>query len=145
MTTIFMYNKDMKKLMEEFKTFVNRGNVVDMAVGVIVGGAFSTIVSSLVNDVLMPVIAMVTGGNGENFAWLSFELPGGSVLNLGGFIQNIVNFVIIAFTVFMVVKTLNNFKKKEEEKPEVVEEPKPSEELLTLKAIEKELKKLNKK
>lgn len=140
-----MYNKDMKKLMEEFKTFVNRGNVVDMAVGVIVGGAFSTIVSSLVNDVLMPVIAMVTGGNGENFAWLSFELPGGSVLNLGGFIQNIVNFVIIAFTVFMVVKTLNNFKKKEEEKPEVVEEPKPSEELLTLKAIEKELKKLNKK
>lgn len=145
MTIIFMYNKDMKKLMEEFKTFVNRGNVVDMAVGVIVGGAFSTIVSSLVNDVLMPVIAMVTGGNGENFAWLSFELPGGSVLNLGGFIQNIVNFVIIAFTVFMVVKTLNNFKKKEEEKPEVVEEPKPSEELLTLKAIEKELKKLNKK
>lgn len=145
MATIFMYNKDMKKLMEEFKTFVNRGNVVDMAVGVIVGGAFSTIVSSLVNDVLMPVIAMVTGGNGENFAWLSFELPGGSVLNLGGFIQNIVNFIIIAFTVFMVVKTLNSFKKKEEEKPEVVEEPKPSEELLTLKAIEKELKKLNKK
>lgn len=135
----------MKNLLQEFKKFIDRGNVVDMAVGVVVGGAFSTIVASLVNDVLMPVIAMITGGNGENFAWLSFELPGGSVLNLGGFIQNIVNFLIIAFTVFMVVKTLNNFKKKEEEKPVVEEEPKPSEELLELKAIVKELKKLNKK
>lgn len=135
----------MKNLLQEFKKFIDRGNVVDMAVGVVVGGAFSTIVSSLVNDVLMPVIAMITGGNGENFAWLSFELPGGSVLNLGGFIQNIVNFLIIAFTVFMVVKALNKFKKKEEEKPVVEEEPKPSDELLELKAIVKELKKLNKK
>lgn len=135
----------MKNLLQEFKKFIDRGNVVDMAVGVVVGGAFSTIVASLVNDVLMPVIAMITGGNGENFAWLSFELPGGSVLNLGGFIQNIVNFLIIAFTVFMVVKMLNNFKKKEEEKPVVEEEPKPSDELLELKAIVKELKKLNKK
>ena len=127
----------MKKHIEEFKKFAMRGNVVDLAVGIVIGGAFGKIVSSLVSDVLMPPIGVVLGG--VNFSKLSFTIQeavieNGEVvkaainLNYGSFIQTIVDFVIIAFAIFMVVKAMNKMQKKEEEKPK--ETPK-QEKLLT--------------
>jgi len=121
-----------KGLVAEFKEFVMRGNVLDMAVGVIIGGAFGTIITSLVNDILMPVITLITGGiNFEN--WF-IALDGGSyktlaeateagasTLNYGTFITQVINFLIVAFCIFMVVKAFNKAsslaKKKEEPAP----------------------------
>lgn len=102
----------------EFKTFISRGNVVDMAVGVIVGGAFTAIVNSLVNDMLMPFIGMILAG--VNFSNLGFTIPWGNnpYINVGGFIQAIITFLLTALCVFILVKFLNSFhKKKEEPKP----------------------------
>lgn len=130
----------MKNFINEFKKFIDRGNVMDMAVGVVIGGAFTTIVSSLVNDILTPLIAMLTGGTNDSLNWLAINLPHGAVLNLGSFIQNIINFLIIAFAVFSITKAFNRFKKKEEEAP--VADP---EELILLRSINEELKELNKK
>ena len=122
-------------MMSEFKSFAMRGNVVDMAVGIVIGGAFGKIVSSFVNDVLMPPIGMLMGG--VNFTELSIVLAEATAeaeavtLNYGSFVQTVVDFVIIAFAIFMVVKAMNSMKKKEEEAP--AEPPKPSaeEQLLT--------------
>lgn len=116
----------MKKFFEEFKKFAMRGNVVDMAVGVVVGGAFSKIVTSLVNDVFMPVIGLLTGGSNVSgmFALLG-EAPEGTVietveqakelgiatLNYGTFIQTIIDFILVAFCIFLVVKFINKMKK----------------------------------
>ena len=100
-----------KKGMNEFKTFISRGNVVDMAVGVIIGAAFGKIVTSLVNDILMPLIGIFLGG--LDFSSLSINIGDVTIL-YGSFIQTIVDFLIVAFCIFMMVKFFEKFKKKEE-------------------------------
>ena len=130
-------------MMSEFKDFAMRGNVVDMAVGIVIGGAFGKIVSSFVNDVLMPPIGMMMGG--VDFSDLAVVLQEASgdvaavTLNYGSFIQTVVDFIIIAFAIFMVVKAMNNMKKKEEEAPAAP--PKPSAEVELLTEIRDSLKK----
>jgi large conductance mechanosensitive channel len=101
-------------MLKEFKEFVMRGNVLDLAVAVIIGGAFGKIIGSLVNDILMPLIGLVMGG--VNFAELSFTV-GAAVVAWGAFVQAIVDFVIIAFVIFLIVKSANATKKKEEPAP----------------------------
>jgi len=101
-------------MLKEFKEFVMRGNVLDLAVAVIIGGAFGKIISSLVNDILMPLIGLVLGG--VNFSELAFTI-GDAVVAWGAFVQAIVDFLIIAFVIFMIVRTANNAKKKEEPAP----------------------------
>ena len=98
----------------EFKTFIARGNVIDMAVGVIVGGAFSNITNSLINDIVMPVLGIFT--NSISFAELSVQV-GSAVITYGNFIQAILNFLIMAFVVFCLVKAINSFHRKKEEAP----------------------------
>ena len=137
----------MKKILNEFKKFISKGNALDLAVGVVVGGAFSKIVSSLVNDVIMPLIGVIIGG--IDFTNLSLNV-GEATVNYGMFIQNIIDFLIISFCIFLVVKTLNTLndmtKKKlvKEEKVEKKEEEKVSEEILLLREINNSLKKQNK-
>jgi len=124
-------------MMTEFKDFAMRGNVVDMAVGIVIGGAFGKIVSSFVADVLMPPIGLLMGG--VDFGSLSVQLQAAAegvdevLLNYGAFVQTVVDFVIIAFAIFMVVKAMNSTKKKEEEAP--AEPPKPSDEAVLLAEI----------
>ena len=104
--------------LKEFKAFALKGNVMDMAVGVIIGGAFTAIVNSLVNDVMMPVLSLITGG--LDFSKLCIALgegEGAATLNYGAFIAAVINFLLIAFVIFMLVKTLNKFSKKKEEAP----------------------------
>ena len=125
----------MKKLLEEFKAFVMRGNVVDMAVGVIIGGAFGKIVTSLVNDIFMPIIGMILGN--VNFSSLEIKLgepvegAEQAAIRYGMFIQEIVNFLIIALCIFMVIKVINKMQKKKEEAPAPAPEPTKEEVLLT--------------
>ncbi|HKX55631.1 MAG TPA: large-conductance mechanosensitive channel protein MscL [Xanthomonadales bacterium] len=122
-------------MIKEFRDFAMRGNVVDMAVGIVIGAAFGKIVTSFVNDVLMPPIGVMLGG--VDFTDLSMTLKAASgdvaavTLNYGSFIQTVVDFVIIAFAIFMVIKAMNSLKKKETAAP--AEPPKPSaeESLLT--------------
>ena len=116
---------------KEFKEFAMRGNVMDMAVGVIIGGAFGKIVSSLVDDVLMPAIGMLTGN--VDFTGLALKIgdgEGAAVLKYGTFIQNIVDFLIIAFCIFLMIKAMNKLTPKKEEAPEEPAGP-TQEELLT--------------
>lgn len=101
-------------VIQEFKSFALRGNVIDLAIGVIVGGAFGTIVNSLVGDIIMPVFGAITGE--INLARLSLPLYGVEI-SYGKFLQAIISFLIVAWSLFVVVKALNKFKKKEEEKP----------------------------
>ncbi len=130
-------------MMKEFKDFAMKGNVIDMAVGIVIGGAFGKIIGSLVTDVIMPPIGILLGG--VDFANLSFVLKEATeaaeavTMNYGVFINTVVEFVIIAFAIFMVIKAMNSAKKKEEEKP--VAPPKPSEEVMLLKDIRDALKK----
>ena len=105
----------MKKMVKEFKTFISRGNVVDLAVGVVVGGAFSKIVSSLVDNIIMPIVGIIIGG--IDFTNLSLTIFGVQI-QFGLFLQNVVDFLIIAFCIFMVIKLINKFTKKEEKKEE---------------------------
>ena len=109
----------MKKLLNEFKEFISKGNVIDMAVGVVIGSAFSKIVTSLVNDIIMPLVGIIIGG--LDFTSLSIKIKDSEIL-YGAFIQNIVDFLIIAACIFTVIKLMNKFKKQ---KP--AEEPKPIE------------------
>jgi len=101
-------------MLKEFKEFVMRGNVLDLAVAVIIGGAFGKIIASLVNDILMPLIGLVLGG--VNFSELAFTV-GEAVIKWGAFVQAIVDFLIIAFVIFMIVRAANRTKKKEEAAP----------------------------
>lgn len=112
----------MKKFMEEFKQFIARGNVMDMAVGVIIGGAFSAITTSLINDIIMPVLGIFT--NSISFAELSVTI-GSASITYGNFIQAVLNFLIMAFVVFCMIKAINRFHRKKEEPPK--EEPAPPE------------------
>jgi large conductance mechanosensitive channel len=127
-------------MLQEFKTFAMRGNVVDMAVGIIIGGAFGKIVTSLVNDVIMPPIGMLIGG--VDFAELKVVLKEAMVdaagveipavtINYGLLINTIINFLIIAFAIFMVIKGINSMKKKEEAAPAAPPAPSAEEKLLT--------------
>ena len=123
----------------DFKAFAMKGNIIDMAVGVIVGGAFGKIVSSLVNDIIMPVISIMTGGDG--FANLKYVITPESVgeagvkveevaVKYGMFIQNVVDFLIIAFSIFVALRVIMKFKKKEEAAPAPVPAPSKEEVLL---------------
>ena len=120
----------MKKFLSEFRTFINKGNMFDMAVGVIVGGAFSTIVNSLINDIIMPILGVVLGGV-DFSSWVIplFNLYGGDPipLNIGLFINNVVNFLVLALCVFGMVKAVNRVKR---EKPAAPPAPDKKEELL---------------
>ena len=112
----------MKKFFAEFKEFAMKGNVMDMAVGVIIGGAFGKIITSLVDDVLMPIIGMIIGG--VDFTSLSLKL-GKASINYGNFIQNIIDFLIVALCIFVMIKAINGVTAKvkgEEEKEEEKEE-----------------------
>ncbi len=130
-------------MMKEFKEFAVKGNVIDMAVGIVIGGAFGKIIGSLVTDVIMPPIGILLGG--VDFSNLSVILKSATetteavMLNYGAFINTVVEFTIIAFAIFMVIKAINAAKKKEEEKP--ASPPKPSEEVQLLKDIRDALKK----
>ena len=101
-------------MLKEFKEFVMRGNVLDLAVAVIIGGAFGKIISSLVNDILMPLIGLLLGG--IDFASLSFTV-GDAVVTWGNFVQAVVDFLIVAFVIFLIIKSANAAKKKEEPAP----------------------------
>ena len=121
-------------MLKEFKEFAMRGNVVDMAVGIIIGAAFGKIVSSLVADVIMPPIGMLMGN--MDFSELAIALgegEGAASINYGVFINTILDFVIIAFAIFLLIKGINSLKRKEEEKPK--EPPKPSNEEVLLTEI----------
>ena len=96
-------------MLKEFKEFAMRGNVLDLAVAVIIGGAFGKIITSLVNDVLMPLIGLVLGG--INFSELAIPLRGDAALRWGAFVQSILDFVIVAFVIFMIVRAMNRMQK----------------------------------
>ena len=139
-------------MLKEFKDFAMRGNVVDMAVGIVIGGAFGTIVKSLVDDVLMPPIGLLLGGinfnnlfialDGKDYATVAAAKTAGvATLNYGVFIQSMVDFTIIAFAIFVVIKLMNNLRRQDEAKAEAAPEPAPSEEVLLLREIRDSLKK----
>jgi len=107
-------------MLKEFREFAIRGNVMDLAVAVIIGGAFGKIITSLVSDVLMPLIGLVLGG--VNFSELSFTV-GNAVIKWGAFAQSIVDFVIIAFVIFLLVRAMNRLKKEEPTTPTTKECP----------------------
>lgn len=125
--------KRFENMIKEFKEFISKGNVMDLAVGVIIGGAFGKIVTSLVNDVIMPIIGILTGGinfadrfinlSGTEYATIAAaEEAGAAILKYGAFIQNIIDFLIIAFVIFIVIKQINRFKREEEPAPATTKE-----------------------
>lgn len=122
-------------LIHEFKEFISRGSVIDLAVGVIIGGAFTAIVNSLVDDIIMPIVGLVTGG--VNFASLRYvvDLPIEGVepasINYGLFIQNIVNFLLTALVIFLFIRFINRLHRKKEDEPEAPAEPSAEVKLLT--------------
>ena len=125
----------MKKFLEEFKAFAMRGNVLDMAVGVVIGGAFGKITTSLVNDIIMPLISMLTGGiDFSSWKWVLKAAQGDAAevaVNFGNIIAVVLDFIIIAFAVFCMVKAINKLhKKKKEEAPAAPPEPSAEEKLL---------------
>ena len=123
--------------LKEFKEFAMRGSVVDLAVGVIIGGAFGKIVTSLVDDIIMPPIGYLTGG--VDFSEIKYVLKAADevakkpevAINLGNFINVVIQFLIVAFCIFMVIKALNSMKRKEDKAPEVAPAPTKEETLLT--------------
>lgn len=129
------------KILQEFKTFAMRGNVVDLAVGVVIGTAFGKIVSSLVGDIIMPIVGVLTGG--VDFTDLKLIIKEGAdasqnvTVNYGVFIQNVVDFLIIAFAIFVVVKLINKLKKTEKEEAPA---PAPAEDIVLLTEIRDLLK-----
>ena len=127
----------MKKFAKEFKELISKGNVVDLAVAVVMGAAFGKIVSSLVDNIIMPLFGIIVG---QNFATLTAEVNG-SPIAYGLFIQAVIDFLIIAFFIFLFTKAINKFKKKEEKK----EEAKKSDEVVLLEEIRDLLKKQNSK
>ena len=137
-------------MFKEFKEFIARGNVMDMAVGIIIGAAFTAIVTSLVGDILTPLIGLATNGvdfsdrfialDGESYASMQAATDAGaSVLSYGAFINAVINFLIVAFVVFLVVKGVNNLKKKAED-PKVKDAPPPPKDIVLLTEIRDLLK-----
>ena len=142
----------MKNFMKEFREFISRGSVMDLAVGVIIGGAFQSIINSLVNDIIMPIITLITGGidfsnwfialDGSHYTTLAAaQAAGASTLNYGVFLTAIINFLLMALVIFAIIKAMNKFaaaaaaaaklKKEEEEAKEPEPEPTNEEKLLT--------------
>ena len=134
----------MKKFLEEFKAFAMRGNVIDMAVGVVIGGAFGKITTSIVNDIIMPVISVITGGiDFSDWKWVlkeavlnadGTEAAAAISINFGSLISVILDFIIIAFAIFCMIKALNKLQRKKEEAPAAPPappEPSAEEKLLT--------------
>ena len=122
-------------MLKGFRDFIMRGNVIDLAVAVVIGGAFGKIVASFVSDVLMPPLGLLLGGMNFEDLLITIKEGVGDVapvtINYGMFIQNIVDFLIIAFAIFMIIKAINSAKKKEEPAPEAPEAPTKDQELLT--------------
>lgn len=114
-------------MLKDFKAFAMRGNVIDLAVAVVIGGAFGKIVTSLVNDIIMPILGSIIG---KGFASLTANVNGVAV-KYGSFIQSIVDFVLIAFCIFLAIKAIEKMKKKEEEAPAAPPAPTKDQELLT--------------
>ncbi len=127
-------------MLNDFKKFALKGNVLDLAVGVIIGGAFGKIVTSLVNDIIMPILGLIIGG--VNFTALEYTIPiegrEAIIIKYGQFIQTTFDFLVIAFSIFMFIKAISSFKKKEEVAPQA--SPKPSKEELLLEEIRDILK-----
>lgn len=140
----------MGKFIQDFKKFAMQGNIVDMAVGVIIGGAFGKIVASLVNDIIMPLISLVTGGTGfTNMKYvITKAVPAADgvdaveevALNYGMFVQNIVDFFIIAFSIFVALRVIMKFKKQEVKAEEEAPAPEPTKEEVLLTEIRDLLK-----
>jgi len=140
-------------ILQEFKTFALRGNVVDMAVGIIIGGAFGTIVKSLVDDVVMPPIGLLTSDvNVKGLGYTlrhakTIEVDGVAttipavVINYGTFLNNVITFVIVAWAVFLLVKAINAARDRLDTQPDAADAPPPPEEVLLLREIRDELKK----
>lgn len=126
-------------MLKEFKEFAVKGNVVDLAVGVVIGAAFGKIVTSLVNDIIMPIVSILTGG--INFTYLKLvireahdDIPA-VTLNYGNFIQNTIDFLIISFSIFLFIKLINKLKREKKDDIAETEPAKPSEEVILLKEI----------
>lgn len=117
------------KWIDDFKAFAMKGNVIDLAVAVVVGGAFNKIVSSLVSDIIMPLVGVLTGG--INFSGLSIKV-GDAMIKYGSFIQSIIDFLIIALSIFFAIRLLSKLKGKQEEKPAAPEAPAPTPENIVL-------------
>jgi large conductance mechanosensitive channel len=146
-------------MLKEFKAFIARGNVMDLAVGVIIGAAFQAIINSLVNDIIMPVITLITGGidftnwfislDGTHYKTLAdAQEAGAATLNYGVFITAVINFLLMALVIFFIVKAMNKLAekaKRKEEKEKKKEEPTKSDEVVLLEQIRDLLKKENKK
>lgn len=134
-------NKNLKKEADEFKKFISRGSVVDMAIGVIIGGAFGKIVSSLVNDIIMPLVGVILGG--LDFSSLSIKV-GDASIKYGSFIQSVVDFLIIALCIFTMLQILNSIKEKADKKlghkKEEEEKSKKDEQIILLEEIRDLLK-----
>ena len=130
------------KLIKEFKDFINKGNALDLAIGVIIGTAFSAIVNSIVNDLFMPFISFILGGlNLSDRRWILVQGADDAstiAISYGTFIQQVINFLAIGFIVFLIVKTLNSLRRKQEVKKE---EPVTPEEIILLREIRDEMKK----
>ena len=131
-------------MIKEFKEFISRGNVIDLAVGVIIGGAFGKIITSLVDNILMPLIGLLLGG--IDFSGLSFKVKDATIA-YGLFIQNIVDFLIVALCIFVIIKLINKLSKvgKKKEEPKKEEAPKKPDDIILLEEIRDLLKKSNKK
>lgn len=125
-------------MLKEFKEFAMKGNVLDLAVGVVIGGAFGKIVTSLVNDIIMPIIGVLTGG--LDFKGLKLVINSSLTLNYGMFIQNIVDFIIVAFSIFIFIKVINRLKRERKVEEIVKETPKTPEDILLLQEIRDLLK-----
>jgi len=125
-----VYKTQTMKIIDEFKQFAMRGNVMDMAVGIIIGGAFGKIVSSFVSDVIMPPLGLLIGG--VNFTDLKITLKESVSINYGNFIQVTFDFIIIAFAIFMMIKFMNRFNRKKDELPAVPATPPPTPEDIAL-------------
>jgi len=131
--------KKARGFINEFKEFISRGNVIDLAVGIIIGTAFTAIVNSIVNDMIMPAIGALIGG--INFTGLKWVITPATAdtaeaaIYYGNFIQSVVNFLIIAFVIFLMIKLINGFHRKKEEAPAEPEPEKPSDEVLLLQEI----------
>ena len=137
--------KQNKGLIGEFKEFISRGNVVDLAVGVIIGSAFTAIVTSLVNDMIMPIIGTLFGGIDFTSLKLVIRPAADGVeeaaIRYGNFIQCVVNFLLVSLVIFIVIKTMNRFMRKKEEPAKEEAPAEPTEEVLLLREIRDSLKK----
>ena len=120
----------MKKFVSEFKEFISRGNVLDMAVGVVIGGAFTAIVTALVDNIITPLIGVLVGG--LDFTGLSVKV-GEATIGYGAFIQAVINFLLISFVIFCVIRSFNKLAKKKEEEPAAP--PAPAEDVVLLREI----------